>query len=272
MGLTHSGSQWIFRFRPHDGMGAKVIAKFIVDELKQKKVAIVHASDASGNGGRDMLTPAVKDLGGEVVLHPGLQQRREGFHRSGPGSQEVGRHRPRHLHDVRHGSRRVRPADQATRRPDDVGGGPPSITGVHSRNLAGDSLYGTYGLTDFHVEASPTSKAFATDYKAKYGQEPDLYAAWWYDAVLVFAEGMKKAPALKPENIRKRIRASRSSREPKASSTSVRTVTAWITTTSCKTTRTASRCSRRCTSPARMRLLTHIDHRRTKRNGEGSHE
>jgi len=83
--------------------------------------------------------------------------------------------------------------------------GSPSITGVDSRNLAGDSLYGTYGLTDFHVEASPTSKAFATDYKAKYGQEPDLYAAWWYDAVLVFAEGMKKAPALKPENIRKGI-------------------------------------------------------------------
>jgi len=79
VGLTHSGSQWIFRFRPHDGMGAKVIAKFIVDELKQKKVAIVHASDAFGNGGRDMLTPAVKELGGEVVLHPGLQQRREGL-------------------------------------------------------------------------------------------------------------------------------------------------------------------------------------------------
>ena len=36
-------------------------------------------------------------------------------------------------------------------------------------------------------------------------REPDLYAAWWYDAVLVFAEGMKKAPALKPENIPKGI-------------------------------------------------------------------
>jgi len=50
-GLTHSGSQWVFRFRPHDGMSAKVIAKFLLEELKQKKVAIVHASDAFGNGG-----------------------------------------------------------------------------------------------------------------------------------------------------------------------------------------------------------------------------
>jgi len=47
-GLTHSGSQWVFRFRPHDGMSAKVIAKLIVEELKQKKVGIVHSSDAFG--------------------------------------------------------------------------------------------------------------------------------------------------------------------------------------------------------------------------------
>ena len=67
-GLTHSGSQWVFRFRPHDGMSAKVIAKFMVEELKLKKVGIVHGSDAFGNGGRDMLVPAVKALGGEVVF------------------------------------------------------------------------------------------------------------------------------------------------------------------------------------------------------------
>ena len=60
-------------------------------------------------------------------------------------------------------------------------------------------------MTDFHVEASPTSKAFAAAYKAKFNQEPDLYAAWCYDAVIVFAEAMKKAPDLKPENLRKAI-------------------------------------------------------------------
>src|SRR5882724_4993426 len=32
-GLTHQGNPWVFRFRPHDGFSAKVIAKFAVDEL-----------------------------------------------------------------------------------------------------------------------------------------------------------------------------------------------------------------------------------------------
>ena len=78
-GLTHSGSQWVFRFRPHDGMSAKVIAKFMVEELKQKKVGIVHASDAFGNGGRDMLVPAVKALGGEVVFVQGYNNQEKDF-------------------------------------------------------------------------------------------------------------------------------------------------------------------------------------------------
>jgi branched-chain amino acid transport system substrate-binding protein len=83
--------------------------------------------------------------------------------------------------------------------------GSPSITAIDGRNLAGDALYGTYGITDFHVDGSPTSKAFTAAYKAKYNQEPDLYAAWCYDAMLVFGEAMKNAPDLKPASIRKAI-------------------------------------------------------------------
>src|SRR5574337_984743 len=78
-GLTHSGSRWVFRFRPHDGMSAKVIAKFVVEELKLKKVAVVHASDAFGNGGRDMLTPALKELGAEVVFTQGYNNQEKDF-------------------------------------------------------------------------------------------------------------------------------------------------------------------------------------------------
>jgi branched-chain amino acid transport system substrate-binding protein len=203
-GLTHSGSQWVFRFRPHDGMSAKVIAKFMVEELKMKKVAIIHASDAFGNGGRDMLTPAVKALGGEVVLDQGYNNGEKDFtgvvqalKKSGATGLNT---YMTYGTDLGVLARQIKQLGAQV-----TWVGSPSITGVDSRNLAGDSLYGTYGVTDFHIDASPTSKAFATAYKAKYGQDPDLYAAWCYDAVLVFAEAMKRAPDLKPENIRKAI-------------------------------------------------------------------
>ncbi len=203
-GLTHSGSQWVFRFRPHDGMSAKVIAKFMVEELKLKKVAIIHASDAFGNGGRDMLTPAVKALGGEVALDQGYNNGEKDFtgvvqalKKSGATGLNTYMTFGTDLGVL---ARQIKQLGAQV-----TWVGSPSITGVDSRNLGGDSLYGTYGVTDFHVDASPTSTAFATAYKAKYGQIPDFYAAWCYDAVLVFAEAMKKAPDLKPENIRKAI-------------------------------------------------------------------
>ena len=203
-GLTHSGSQWVFRFRPHDGMSAKVIAKFIVEDLKQKKVGIVHASDAFGNGGRDMLTPAVKELGGEVVFTQGFNNQEKDFTAVVQGLKKSGATALGTYFTF--GTDLGVFARQLKQQGVDVKWvGSPSITGVDSRNLAGDALWGTYGVTDFHVDASPASKAFATAYKAKFGQDPDLYASWCYDAVIVFAEAMKKAPSLKADDLRKAI-------------------------------------------------------------------
>ncbi|MFI5340674.1 MAG: ABC transporter substrate-binding protein [Candidatus Methylomirabilales bacterium] len=203
-GLTHSGSQWVFRFRPHDGMSAKVLAKFMVEDLKQKKVGIVHASDAFGNGGRDMLVPAVKELGGEVVFTQGFNNQEKDFTAVVQGLKKSGATGLGTY--MTFGTDLGVFARQLKQQGVDVKWvGSPSITGVDSRNLAGDALWGTYGVTDFHVDASPASKAFAAAYRAKFNQDPDLYAAWCYDAVIVFAEAMKRSPDLKAENLRKAI-------------------------------------------------------------------
>jgi branched-chain amino acid transport system substrate-binding protein len=203
-GLTHSGSQWVFRFRPHDGMSAKVIAKFMVEELKLKKVAIVHASDAFGNGGRDMLTPALKELGAEVVFTQGYNNQEKDFTAVVQGLKKSGatglNTYMTFSTDLGIFARQLKQLGAQVKWV-----GSPSITTVDGRNLAGDALYGTYGVTDFHVDATPTSQEFAKAYKTKFGQEPDLYAAWCYDAVLVFSEAMKRSPDLKPENLRKAI-------------------------------------------------------------------
>ena len=203
-GLTHSGSQWVFRFRPHDGMSAKVMAKYLVEELGQKKVAVVHASDAFGNGGRDLVVSALKALGAEVVFVQGYNNGEKDFTAVVQGLKKSGATGLATY--MTFGTDLGVFARQMKQLGVDVKWvGSPSITAVDSRNLAGDALYGTFAVADFHVDASPASKAFATAYKAKYNQEPDFYAAWTYDAVIVFAEAMKKAPDLKGESLRKAI-------------------------------------------------------------------
>ncbi|HYB72954.1 MAG TPA: ABC transporter substrate-binding protein [Candidatus Sulfotelmatobacter sp.] len=203
-GLTHSGSQWVFRFRPHDGMSAKVIAKYVVEELKLKKVAVVHASDAFGNGGRDMVVAALKELGAEPVLVQGYNNGEKDFTAVVTAVKKSGANAlvtyMTFSTDLGILARQLKQLGAQVKWV-----GSPSITAVDGRNLAGDALYGAYGITDFHVDSSPTAKAFAAAYKAKYGVEPDLYAAWTYDAVLVLAEGMKRAPDLKAESLRNAI-------------------------------------------------------------------
>jgi branched-chain amino acid transport system substrate-binding protein len=151
-----------------------------------------------------MLTPAVKELGGEVVFTQGFNNQEKDFTAVVQGLKKSGATALGTYFTF--GTDLGVFARQVKQQGVDVKWvGSPSITGVDSRNLAGDALWGRYGVTDFHVAASPASKAFADAYRAKFKQDPDLYAAWCYDAVIVFAEAMKKAPDLKAENLRKAI-------------------------------------------------------------------
>ena len=61
--LTHSNNPWLFRARPNDGYSAKVIADYGVNTLGLKKWAIIHSTDAFGNGGKNMLIEALKTYG-----------------------------------------------------------------------------------------------------------------------------------------------------------------------------------------------------------------
>lgn len=203
-GLTHSGSKWVFRFRPHDGFSAEVLAKFVVQELKKRKVAVIFANDAFGQGGRDLVVKALEGLKTKPVLVQGYNNHEKDFtavltalKQSGADSlitymtftPEVGI--------------MAKQMQQLGIKLTWVGS--PSITTTDAMRLGADALHGTYGVTDFNADASPRSKAFAAAYKAKYGKDADLYSSWTYDAVHVLAEAMKTAPDLKPESIRKAI-------------------------------------------------------------------
>jgi branched-chain amino acid transport system substrate-binding protein len=87
--------------------------------------------------------------------------------------------------------------------------GSPSIIGVSALNLAGDALHGTYGVTDFTVDASDLTRAFTKKYRDRYGMNPDTYAAWSYDALHIVARAIKTAGSTDPEAVRKAILATK---------------------------------------------------------------
>jgi len=66
--ITQKGYPNIFRVNANDVTQGKVDAEFLVNQLKAKRIAVVHNDTAYGKGLRDQITPALKNLGAEVVL------------------------------------------------------------------------------------------------------------------------------------------------------------------------------------------------------------
>jgi len=203
-GLTHSNNPWLFRTRPNDGYSAKVIAEYGVNGLKLKKWAIIHSTDAFGNGGKDRLTESLKALGVTPVTVQGFTSNSQDFtpivlaiKQSGA---DVMATYIANSTDVAIFAKQLR---QLGIRIAWVGS--PSISTATAMKLAEDALYSTDSIADFSADSSPEAQAYATKYKAKYRIDPDFYSAWAYDGVKLLALAIKNANSTKPDDIRKAL-------------------------------------------------------------------
>jgi branched-chain amino acid transport system substrate-binding protein len=64
-------------------------------------------------------------------------------------------------------------------------------------NIAGPATEGYYFANDYFAPSddNPWSKTFAADYKKRYGADPDIYSANYYEGTYVIAECIKRARA-----------------------------------------------------------------------------
>ena len=202
--LTHMGNKWLFRCRPNDSYSAKVILAYGGDTLKKKKWAVVHSTDAFGTGGMKAFTGDLKDAGLEPAVVQGYTNQQADFtpvvlavRQSGADvlctyfTFET---------DLGLFARQLR---QLGVRIPWVGS--PSITNISALNLAGPSLFGTYGVADYAVDSSPAAKAYAAKYETVRKSAPDNQSSWAYDAVHVLARGIADAGSTDPEKIRTAI-------------------------------------------------------------------
>ena len=206
--LTHVNNRWLFRARPNDSYSSRVIADFGVNTLKMKKWAIIHSTDAFGSGGAKALTAALAAQGVAPVLDQGYTNNSQDFAAV--------------VLSIKKSEADIL-ATYMTLEPD-VGifarqlrqlgvtipwVGSPSLIAVTSLNLAGESLYGTYAITDFTTGANDLTRSFMKKYHDKYGVNPDTFASWSYDATQVLALAIRTAGSTEPEAVRLAILAIR---------------------------------------------------------------
>ncbi|HEY9212672.1 MAG TPA: ABC transporter substrate-binding protein [Ancylobacter sp.] len=202
--LTHSGNPWFFRARPNDVYSAKVIADFGVDQLKKKKWAILHSTDAFGTNGSKALIGQLKDLGIEPVLVQGFNNAQADLTPvvlavRQSGADIIATYTP-FENDVAVLARQLKQFGVTA-----SWIGSASVASTTAIQLAGPALYGTYAVADFNADANPQAKAFFEEFSKKVGRAPDYTSAWAYDAVLLLAEAIKQAGGTEPAKLREAI-------------------------------------------------------------------
>lgn len=202
--LTHIDNKWVFRARPNDLYSSRVIADFAVNTLNLKKWAIVHATDAFGNGGAKALTDELQKLGITPVLDQGYTSNSQDFAPIVLAVKKSGA-------DVL-GTYMTVPADQGifAKQLRQLGVnlqwiGSPTTATVTTRNLAGEALYGSYAVADFNADANEAARAYTKRYFDTYGIYPDNFSTWAYDALHILALAMNNAKSAEPEAVRKAI-------------------------------------------------------------------
>jgi len=199
--LTQQGNKWLFRCRPSDLYSAKVIAEFGTGDLKKQKWAIVYSTDAFGINGAKALEDALKAKGITPVLMQGYTNQASDYTAvvlavRQSGADIVGSYFT-FEGDLGIFARQLRQLGVTI-----PWVGSPSIVATTALNLAGRALFGTYGVADYAIDATPASKAFGERYQALYKAVPDNQSSWTFDAVNLLAKAIGDAGSTDAEKIR----------------------------------------------------------------------
>lgn len=199
--LTRLGYRWMFRVRPNDRYSARVIADFGTTTLGKRNWAIMHTTDAFGSSAVRTLADALDKLGIKPVLTQGYANQQPDFTPAVLAIKQSGADiicsYCTFENDLALFARQLRQLG--------VGAawiGSPTITYTTSLKLAGSTLHGTYGVTDFVADANPEARAFADRFQQLYKETPDPGAAWTYDGLLILANAINKAGSTDPEKVR----------------------------------------------------------------------
>ena len=199
--LTQAGNPWLFRCRPSDLYSAKVIAEFGAGDLQRRKWAVVYSTDGFGTNGSRTLVEALDALGIAPVLMQGYTNQAADYTAVVLAVRQSGADILASYFtletDLGIFARQLRQLGVTL-----PWIGTPSIVSTSAMNLAGRALYGTYGVADYALDASPASHAFGVRYLATYKALPDLQSAWTFDAVNLIARAITDAGSTEPDKLR----------------------------------------------------------------------
>lgn len=194
---TLKGFKTTFRVVAHDGQQGPTLARFAINNLKAKSIAVIDDSTAYGQGLADNFEATAKTLGAKIIAREHTTDKDTDFKAI---LTKIKGKKPDLIMfggiDPQAGPM-IKQMKELGIKAKFIGG-----DGMQTPNfikLAGDASDGAMAsIPGLPKDQMPGGKVFLEKYKAKFNQEVELFAPMGYDAVFVFVEAMKRAGSADP--------------------------------------------------------------------------
>ncbi|MEN6316181.1 MAG: ABC transporter substrate-binding protein [Clostridiaceae bacterium] len=203
--VTKVNNPYFFRIRGSDSFVGQIIAKFALEKLKATKIGIIYNNDDYGIGGRDVVKEYLTGKGCAPVIMEG--------HNTGDMDMAGAITKCKdaginclivYTHDPE--------AAILARQMNELGldvpvVGPVTFTLPTFLSLVtAEETKGFYSVADFvSGNPDPLASNFQKAFKAKYGVDPDLFAAAYYTGVYILKDAIERAGEASREAIQKAL-------------------------------------------------------------------
>jgi branched-chain amino acid transport system substrate-binding protein len=194
---TLKGYKTTFRVVAHDGRQGPTLARYALDTLKAKSIAVIDDSTAYGQGLADNFEATAKAGGANLVAREHTTDKDTDF------KAILTKIKGKNPDLIMFGGIDPQAAPMAKQMQElgikakFIGGD--GIQTLNLIKLAGDAAEGVLASTPgLPKDKMPGGTEFLAKFKAKFNNDVELYAPMGYDAVMVFIEAMKRAGSSDP--------------------------------------------------------------------------
>ncbi len=201
--ITEKNNPYVFRFFPGDAVAKGAHVRYVLDELKKRRVAVVYQTTAYGQSGRKHIVELLKKAGVDPVMEEALDVSVKDM---SPVMGKVMAAKPDvimlHLHGGPSALFLKQAAALKVNLPIIAGSGLSQPSTVALLDPA--ELKGVCAETNASPLAggSPEMERFLAQYRAEFKSDPDGFAVGQYDATAMIIDAAAKG-AKTPEDIRK---------------------------------------------------------------------
>ncbi len=191
--IAEQGNKWMFRIRPYDGAAAVAMARFVKEGLKKTRPGILYIQNDFGQGAANVASEMFRKEGIAVAGTEAYGQNDKDMSAQFLSLKNKGADSLLAFVYPTDGALLMKQAKQLGFDMPFVGSSGAFLPAALNL-VSAEELKGVWGVVDAFLDPDkdPAVKDFVERYKKRFNRDADPYAASYYDAAMILADGLRK--------------------------------------------------------------------------------